>query len=245
MRSKDILKNALQKYNGTVIVVSHDREFLDGLVDKVYEFRDGRVKETSGRHLRLPARPPAGIDARTRPGQFVRCGSRPEFRTGNESGSWQQKQRYCGQVPRERSNLTGETCPVGQRALHAQTRSGQTTAQSRTRRGASRRTDHGARKTDRRDGQTDGRPRCPRYRPERRHPLRPVQRTERPTFQTDLPLGRAEHRIGKTHRKRWPSSNKPATKRLYTPKQHKRRFYNITAQTRKAGRILPNGVPPH
>ena len=48
MRSKDILKNALQKYNGTVIVISHDREFLDGLVDKVYEFRDGRVKEHLG-----------------------------------------------------------------------------------------------------------------------------------------------------------------------------------------------------
>ena len=48
MRSKDILKNALQKYNGTVIVVSHDREFLDGLVDKIYEFRDGRVKEHLG-----------------------------------------------------------------------------------------------------------------------------------------------------------------------------------------------------
>ena len=48
MRSKDILKNALQKYNGTVIVVSHDREFRDGLVDKVYEFRDGRVKEHLG-----------------------------------------------------------------------------------------------------------------------------------------------------------------------------------------------------
>lgn len=48
MRSKDILKNALQKYNGTVIVVSHDREFLDGLVDKVYEFRDGQVKEHLG-----------------------------------------------------------------------------------------------------------------------------------------------------------------------------------------------------
>ena len=43
MRSKDILKNALQKYNGTVIVVSHDREFLDGLGDKVFEFRDGQV----------------------------------------------------------------------------------------------------------------------------------------------------------------------------------------------------------
>lgn len=48
MRSKDILKSALQGYNGTVIIVSHDREFLNGLVSKVYEFRDGRVKEHLG-----------------------------------------------------------------------------------------------------------------------------------------------------------------------------------------------------
>lgn len=48
MRSKDILKSALMKYDGTVIVISHDREFLDGLVDKVYEFRDGRVREYLG-----------------------------------------------------------------------------------------------------------------------------------------------------------------------------------------------------
>ena len=48
MRSKDILKQALQKFDGTVIVVSHDREFLDGLVEKVYEFRDHRVKEHLG-----------------------------------------------------------------------------------------------------------------------------------------------------------------------------------------------------
>jgi ATP-binding cassette subfamily F protein 3 len=48
MRSKDILKNALNRYKGTVIVVSHDREFLDGLVSKVYEFRDGKVKEHLG-----------------------------------------------------------------------------------------------------------------------------------------------------------------------------------------------------
>ena len=48
MRSKDILKNALLKYDGTLVVVSHDREFLDGLVDKVYEFRDGAVKEYLG-----------------------------------------------------------------------------------------------------------------------------------------------------------------------------------------------------
>lgn len=48
MRSKDILKNAIQKYDGTVVVVSHDREFLDGLVDRIYEFRDGGVREYLG-----------------------------------------------------------------------------------------------------------------------------------------------------------------------------------------------------
>lgn len=48
MRSKDILKRALQKYDGTVILVSHDRDFLDGIVDRIYEFRDGGVKEYLG-----------------------------------------------------------------------------------------------------------------------------------------------------------------------------------------------------
>jgi ATP-binding cassette subfamily F protein 3 len=48
MRSKDILKNALKIFDGTLIVVSHDREFLDGLVNKVYEFRDGLVREHLG-----------------------------------------------------------------------------------------------------------------------------------------------------------------------------------------------------
>ena len=48
MRSKDILKRAIQKYDGTVIVVSHDRDFLDGMVDRIYEFRDGGVQEYLG-----------------------------------------------------------------------------------------------------------------------------------------------------------------------------------------------------
>ena len=48
IRSKDILKQALKSYDGTLIVVSHDRDFLDGLVDKLYEFRDGHVKEHLG-----------------------------------------------------------------------------------------------------------------------------------------------------------------------------------------------------
>jgi ATP-binding cassette, subfamily F, member 3 len=48
MRSKDILKQALIKYDGTLIVVSHDRDFLDGLVTKVYEFKHNRIKENIG-----------------------------------------------------------------------------------------------------------------------------------------------------------------------------------------------------
>lgn len=48
MRSKDILKQALLKYDGTLIVVSHDRDFLDGLVSKVYEFRHNRIWEHLG-----------------------------------------------------------------------------------------------------------------------------------------------------------------------------------------------------
>jgi len=48
MRSKDVLKEAIRDFGGTVIVVSHDREFLDGLVSKVYAFADGRVREHLG-----------------------------------------------------------------------------------------------------------------------------------------------------------------------------------------------------
>ncbi len=48
MRSKEILKEALQAFDGTVVVVSHDRDFLDGLVDRIYEFRAGGVKEYLG-----------------------------------------------------------------------------------------------------------------------------------------------------------------------------------------------------
>ncbi|MDR1740076.1 MAG: ABC-F family ATP-binding cassette domain-containing protein [Bacteroidales bacterium] len=48
MRSKDILKNALLQYDGSLIVVSHDRDFLEELTQKVYEFRSGRVKQHIG-----------------------------------------------------------------------------------------------------------------------------------------------------------------------------------------------------
>ncbi len=48
MRTKDILKDAIKSFEGTVIVVSHDRDFLDGLVEKVYEFGGGKVRENLG-----------------------------------------------------------------------------------------------------------------------------------------------------------------------------------------------------
>ena len=48
IKSKEILKQALKAFDGTMVVVSHDRDFLDGLVDKLYEFRDGKVREHLG-----------------------------------------------------------------------------------------------------------------------------------------------------------------------------------------------------
>lgn len=48
MQSKDVLKEAIKAFDGTVILVSHDRDFLDGLVDKVYEFGGGKVREHLG-----------------------------------------------------------------------------------------------------------------------------------------------------------------------------------------------------
>ena len=48
IKSKDILKQALGAYDGTLVVVSHDRDFLEGLVDKMYEFKDGHVREHLG-----------------------------------------------------------------------------------------------------------------------------------------------------------------------------------------------------
>jgi ATP-binding cassette subfamily F protein 3 len=48
MRSKDILKQALIKYDGTLIVVSHDRDFLDGIVEKIFEFKHNKIKENIG-----------------------------------------------------------------------------------------------------------------------------------------------------------------------------------------------------
>lgn len=89
MRSKDILKNALQAFDGTLIVVSHDRAFLDGLVQKVFEFRNHRVKEHLGgiydflkrRNLsslqEIERRDPAAKDRTIAPGTGEGAGRKP------------------------------------------------------------------------------------------------------------------------------------------------------------------------
>ena len=64
MKTKDILKQAIKDFNGTVIVVSHDREFLDGLVEKVYEFGGGQVKECLGGIYEFLERKKAGLTHR-------------------------------------------------------------------------------------------------------------------------------------------------------------------------------------
>ena len=102
MRSKDILKNAIRKYDGTVVVVSHDREFLDGIVQKVYEFRDGGVREYLGgiyyflekrkiESLREVERKsaPAAKGGRTASGAAKEAeqGSAPAAGAGRESGA--------------------------------------------------------------------------------------------------------------------------------------------------------------
>ena len=48
IRSKDVLKNALMDYDGTLVVISHDRDFLDGLTEEMYEFSNGNVKQFLG-----------------------------------------------------------------------------------------------------------------------------------------------------------------------------------------------------
>jgi ATP-binding cassette subfamily F protein 3 len=48
MRTKDVLKKAIKDFDGTVIIVSHDREFMDGLIEKTYEFGEGKVREHLG-----------------------------------------------------------------------------------------------------------------------------------------------------------------------------------------------------
>lgn len=91
MHSKDVLKQALVKYDGTLVIVSHDREFLEGLVTKVYEFRNRGVKENIGGIYDFLNKKKAGLLTSSRDGREKT--TRPEKdKTGADGKiSWQKK----------------------------------------------------------------------------------------------------------------------------------------------------------
>ena len=87
MQSKDVLKAALKDFDGTLICVSHDRDFLNGLVSKVYEFGGGRVKEHLGgiydflRTKKLTNLEAIGYESATNPRQYSRSNANRELTT--------------------------------------------------------------------------------------------------------------------------------------------------------------------
>ena len=90
MRSKDVLKEAIREFDGTVIIVSHDREFLDGLVTKVYEFGGGKVREHLGgiydflQKRETPSSSPSM--GRTQTSQTSKLSDTPSIEGGGQGG---------------------------------------------------------------------------------------------------------------------------------------------------------------
>ena len=87
MQSKDVLKDAIRDFDGTVIIVSHDREFLDGLVTKVYEFGDGKVREhLGGIYEYLAKKNASNINEALQPGKTAApAAAVPETKPANEN----------------------------------------------------------------------------------------------------------------------------------------------------------------
>ena len=110
MATKDILKQAINDFNGTVIVVSHDREFLDGLVEKVYEFGGGHVRECLGGIYEFLEKKKiaslAELERKRLPGQEEKSEEKKELRAqSEESGAVKavsQKLSYAEQKEREK-----------------------------------------------------------------------------------------------------------------------------------------------
>ncbi len=103
MRSKDILKHALLQYDGTLIVVSHDREFLDGLADKVYEFGNRRVREHRGGIFGFLQR--KGMEEPEETGENRRSG---EIRPADREFAGRQEYRKRKELERRRRSLAGK-----------------------------------------------------------------------------------------------------------------------------------------
>jgi len=98
MQSKDVLKEAIKAFDGTAIIVSHDREFLDGLVSKVYEFGGGKVKEHLGGIYdwisKSPLQPSTGIGERNGAEKKVASNATAETKATPAGGSPTGAQSY-------------------------------------------------------------------------------------------------------------------------------------------------------
>lgn len=105
MQAKDVLKQALQNYNGTLILVSHDRDFLDGLVSKVYEFAHGRVHEhLGGIDVFLEHRRLQGLDAlnRSKTSDTKTTKNDTEKSAGEK---WKQKKQYENELNKRKKQI--------------------------------------------------------------------------------------------------------------------------------------------
>lgn len=92
MHSKDVLKQALIKYDGTLVIVSHDREFLDGLTGKIYEFRNRKIREhIGGIYDFLKERSLESLDAIEKPEEKTRQTVKNETRDTKGKLSWEKK----------------------------------------------------------------------------------------------------------------------------------------------------------
>lgn len=132
MKTKDILKQAIKDFDGTVIVVSHDREFLDGLVEKVYEFGGGQVRECLGgiyeflekkklaslRELELSAPEPKEEKATTAPKTTAQnvSGGQPSTATKESARlSYAEQKERDRELKRAAKRLDEAEAAVGQR----------------------------------------------------------------------------------------------------------------------------------
>ena len=103
MQSKDVLKEAIKAFDGTVIVVSHDREFLDGLVTKVYEFGGGRVREhLGGIYDFLQAKKISELNELGKTDKSLQ-GVNPQFNAGKQEVY--RKETPCEQEPVDKETL--------------------------------------------------------------------------------------------------------------------------------------------
>jgi ATP-binding cassette, subfamily F, member 3 len=107
MRSKDVLKNALMGYDGTLVVVSHDRDFLKGLTDKVFEFSGGNVREYFGDiYEYLEARKISSLEELEKTEESQKAIARPAEKEGANKLSFEEKKQQEKELKRMQNQVS-------------------------------------------------------------------------------------------------------------------------------------------